>query len=238
LLFVLGANLLQSIVNAEALLGNLSHPLGPNFGGSFPIIQYVDDTLVVLPTVPSQIGHLKNVLEDFAYSTGLKVNFGKSFSVSINVEESKWPSLTNALGCQLGTLPFTYLGLPLGTTRPSVQDLSPILTRLEKRLMGISRHLTYAGRLILVNFVFSALPTFYMCSLKLPMELLEQIDKYKKHVLWHGVDVTKKGGYLVAWKRVCRSKEEGGLGIINLKNHNSALLMMCLHKFYNRLDLP
>jgi hypothetical protein len=70
----------------------------------------------------------------------------------MNVEESKWPSLTNALGCKLVTLPFTYLGLPLGTTGPLVQDLSPILTRLE--------HLTYAGRLILVNSVFSALPTF------------------------------------------------------------------------------
>jgi hypothetical protein len=60
--------------------------------------------------------------------------------------------------------------------------------------MGISMHLTYAGRLILVNSVFFALPTFYMCSLKLPLELLEQIDKYRKHVLWHGGDVTKKGG--------------------------------------------
>jgi hypothetical protein len=70
------------------------------------------------------------------------------------------------------------------------------------------------------------------------MELLGQIDKYRKHVLWHGGDVTKKGGYLVAWKRACQSKEEGGLGIINLKNHNSGLLMKFLHKFYNRLDLP
>jgi hypothetical protein len=104
--------------------------------------------------------------------------------------------------------------------------------------MGISRHLIYAGRLILVNSVFPALPTFYMCSITLPTELLEQIDKYRKHALWHGGDVKKKGGYLVAWKHACRSKEEGGLGIINLKNHNSALLMKFLHKFYNRLDLP
>jgi hypothetical protein len=28
------------------------------------------------------------------------------------------------------------------------------------------------------------------------------------------------------------------LGIINLKNHNSALLLKYLHKFYNKLDLP
>jgi hypothetical protein len=95
-------------------------------------------------------------------------------------------SLIDAFGCQLGKPPFTYLGLPLGTTRPSFQDFTPILTRIEKHLMGISRFLTHAGRLILVNSIYSALPTFYMCSLKLPFELLDQIDKYKKHVLWHG----------------------------------------------------
>jgi hypothetical protein len=52
--------------------------------------------------------------------------------------------------------------------------------------MGISRFLTHAGRLVLVNSIYSALPTFYMCSLKMPLDLLEQIDKYREHVLWHG----------------------------------------------------
>jgi hypothetical protein len=94
LLFALGADLLQSVVNAEALLGNFSHPLGPDFGGDFPIIKYADDTLVVLPTDTSQLAHLKHVLEIFAFSTGLKVNFGKSLLVPINVDESKWSSLT------------------------------------------------------------------------------------------------------------------------------------------------
>jgi hypothetical protein len=72
--------------------------------------------------------------------------------------------------------------------------------------MGISRHLSYGGRLILVNSVTSALPTYYMCSLKQSVELIDQIDKYRKHVLCHGGDPNKKGGYLVSWKFACRSK--------------------------------
>jgi hypothetical protein len=139
---------------------------------------------------------LKEVLHIFASSIGLKVNFEKSFLVPINVDESNWQSLIDALGCQLGKLPFTYLGLPLGTTRPSFQEFTPILTRIEKHLMGISRFLTHAGRLVLVNSVYSALPTFYMCSLKLTLDLLDQIDKYRKHVLWHGRISTRK---VVIW---------------------------------------
>jgi hypothetical protein len=69
--------------------------------------------LVSLPTDPSQLDHLKTFLQTFAISTGLKDNVEKSFLVHINFAEDKWSSLTNALGCQLGKLPFTYLGLGL-----------------------------------------------------------------------------------------------------------------------------
>jgi hypothetical protein len=81
------------------LLGNFSHPLKNDFGGDFPVIQYADDTLVILPVDPTQLEHLMSLLEAFAVSTGLKVNFGKSLLISINVEEHKCPILTNALGC-------------------------------------------------------------------------------------------------------------------------------------------
>jgi hypothetical protein len=67
------------VVNAEALLGNLTHPLGCDFSGDYPIIQYTDDTLVILPADPTQLSHLKEVLHIFASSAGLKVNFENPF---------------------------------------------------------------------------------------------------------------------------------------------------------------
>jgi hypothetical protein len=81
-------------------------------------------------------------------------------------------------------MPFTYLGLSLGTTKPTVQEFSPLLTRIERRLSRISTFLSYDGRLIMVNSVLSALPTFYMCRLKIPPQVVKQIDIYKKHCLW------------------------------------------------------
>jgi hypothetical protein len=80
-------------------------------------------------------------------------------------------------------MPFTYLGLPLGTTRPSVQDFLPLISRIERRLMGLNTFLSYAGRFVLVNSVLSSLPTFYLCTLELPISVIEQIDKYRKHFL-------------------------------------------------------
>jgi hypothetical protein len=49
LLFVIAADLLQSVVNSAASEGLLLHPLGNNFGGDYPIVQYADDTLLIMP---------------------------------------------------------------------------------------------------------------------------------------------------------------------------------------------
>jgi hypothetical protein len=42
--------------------------------------------------------------------------------IPINIEQRKMSILANTLGCSIGTMPFTYLGLPLGTTKPHVRD--------------------------------------------------------------------------------------------------------------------
>ena len=112
----------------------------------------------------AQLNHLKNILADFGESTGLKVNFDKSFMVPINVSADRPDILANTLNCSKGTLPFTYLGLPLSITTPSVTDFWPLVSKCERRLVAFSSFLNEAGRLQLTNAVLSALPTFAMCT--------------------------------------------------------------------------
>jgi hypothetical protein len=76
--------------------------------------------------------------------------------------------------------------------------------------------LTQGGKLIMVNFVLSSLPTFYMSAIKVPIDILNQIDRYRRHYLWRGSDVNAKKPPLAAWKLVCRPKKKGGLGVIKL----------------------
>jgi hypothetical protein len=65
---------------------------------------------------------LKALLNSFAESTRLKVNYSKSFIVPINIAEDRFDILANTFGCSKGSLPFTYLGLPLCLTKPTVAD--------------------------------------------------------------------------------------------------------------------
>jgi hypothetical protein len=76
-----------------------------------------------------------------------------------------------------------------------------------------------------------------MCSLKLPVTVIEVIDKYRKNCLWRGKDFNQKKYNLAAWDLVRRPKRKGGLGVINLDVQNNALLLKQLDKFYSKADV-
>lgn len=42
---------------------------------------------------------------------------------------------------------------------------------------------------------------------------------------------------LVAWPKCCKPKTKGGLGVINFRKQNDALVMKHLDKFYNKKDV-
>jgi hypothetical protein len=47
-----------------------------------------------------------------------------------------------------------------------------------------------------------------------------------------------KGSALIAWTKICKPKDQGGLGVLQLDAQNKALMLKNLHKFFNRQDIP
>jgi hypothetical protein len=77
-----------------------------------------------------------------------------------------------------------------------------------------------------------------MSTISLHVTVREQIDKYRKHCLWRGNDDSNRINAKVAWHMVTKSKDEGGLGVLDLKTQNEALLIKNLHKFFNKANIP
>jgi hypothetical protein len=119
-----------------------------------------------------------------------------------------------------------------------MEDLTPLMDRVETRLNAHSSFLSYSGRLEMLNSVLSSTVTYVMCSFKLLIGVIENIDRIKKRCLWRGTNPEKKGGNLAAWSMVQKPKNKGGLGVRNLRLQNDALLLEQLNKFYNHYDIP
>ena len=147
------------------------------------LVQYADDTLIILEGDSKQILFLKSVINTFFEATGLRVNLTKSMMLPINVPEHKVEFLANTFGCSKGTFPFTYLGLHLGLTKPVIQDYLPLLNKCERRLGSVTAFLTQVRRLEVTNAVLTALPTFYMCTLDIPKTVIKRIDKFRKNFM-------------------------------------------------------
>jgi hypothetical protein len=61
----------------------------------------------------------------------------------------------------------------------------------------------------MVNAVFSSLPTYYMCTLKLPKTVIKQIDKFRRHCLWRGSDINAKNHLKLLGKQSANQKLRG-----------------------------
>jgi hypothetical protein len=60
----------------------------------------------------------------------------------INLSVDRLNHLAATFNCQSGSLPFTYLGLPLSLTKPNAVDCFPLVMRIERRLVNTLNLLT------------------------------------------------------------------------------------------------
>jgi hypothetical protein len=117
LLFVLAIDLLQSLITKDKDMGLLKLPINVGYTSDFPIIQYADDTLMIMKACSQLLLVLKSIMNTFADSVGLKVNYAKSSMIPISIVPDRLAHLATTFNCQAGSLPFTYLGLPLSDSK-------------------------------------------------------------------------------------------------------------------------
>ncbi|XP_074315482.1 uncharacterized protein LOC141651681 [Silene latifolia] len=85
------------------------------------------------------------------------------------------------------------------------------------------RKLSYAGRLVLVQAVLSQLHSFWSRIFIIPITVMDRIEQICRNYLWSDSDDFHKTSH-VAWDKVCIDKKFGGLGIVNCKLWNVAML--------------
>jgi hypothetical protein len=126
----------------------------------------------------------------------------------------------------------------MGTTKPRVEDFSPLVSKVERRILATDSWLSMEGRATMVDSAISTIPIYSLCSVKMHATNINSINRARKHGLWRGSDIAGKGKPLIAWDKVTTPKDKGALGLKNLGIMNEALLIKHLHTFYNKEDVP
>ena len=83
---------------------------------------FVDDTLVFCQASQDQMTYLSWLLMWFKVVSGLRINLEKSKLIPMGRVEN-FDDLAMEFGCRVGSLPCTYLGLPLGAPFKSIDSL-------------------------------------------------------------------------------------------------------------------
>jgi len=131
-----------------------------------------------------------------------------------------------------------YLGVPISDSRIGISGFGGLKQKMAKRPdPWRGKHLSSGGKLVLTISCLSSLPIFMMGFYLLPKSVHKWMDSLRGKFFWQGAKEEFKY-HMASWDSVSRPKDKGGLGVINLRLHNDALLMKHLHKFYNHADIP
>ncbi|PWA99424.1 RNA-directed DNA polymerase, eukaryota, Reverse transcriptase zinc-binding domain protein [Artemisia annua] len=169
-------------------------------------LQFADDANFLGEWSYMNLKNLLRILRCFHLASGLKVNLSKSALYGVGVDRNEVDWMASTLKCTPGSLPFNYLGLPVGANMSIGCHWSPIIDKVQKRLSSWkARCLSIGGRLTLVKSVLGG-------------------SAEDRKISW------------VAWKQIMADCSMGGLGIGSLSTSNLGLLGKWWWRFHTEPD--
>ena len=105
---------------------------------------------------------IKYILRSFELASGLKINFAKSSFGAIGKSDQWWKEAAEYLNCRILSLPFMYLGIPIGDNPRRNEFWDPILQKCERKLSTWKhRHISFGGRVTLINSILTTIPIYF-----------------------------------------------------------------------------
>lgn len=156
---------------------------------------------------------MRVVLDVYFIASGQLINEDKSSIFFFNTLGPIHRRIANILRFQVGSLPLTYLGIPIFVKRMPRESWQNILDKFRTKVNHWThRWLSFASRGQLIKYVVQALP-IYKCMLQMaPVGFVQELDVLARQFLWAGNLLSSKWS-LVRWELVCRPRQYGGLGL-------------------------
>ncbi|GJZ67828.1 reverse transcriptase domain, reverse transcriptase zinc-binding domain protein [Tanacetum coccineum] len=145
-------------------------------GDNLSLLQYADDALFFGKWSPSNANNLILILKCFEEASGLKVNLAKSRIFGVGLDIIEVEVVASSLGCLHGSIPFMYLGLPVGRKMSFFDSWGEVVNRVRNMLTAWkAKSLSIGGRLTLIKSVLGSIPVYYLSLFKAPLKIINLI---------------------------------------------------------------
>jgi len=109
-----------------------------------------------------------------------------------------------------GTIPFVYLGLPIGGDPRKLSFWKPVVDSIVSRLSSWNhRFLSFGRRLVLLKSVMSSLSVHFLSSFKAPRGIISSIESIFNFFFFGGGGLREGGSHCSAWWRSLRRVRQG-----------------------------
>ncbi|KAF6168278.1 hypothetical protein GIB67_014513 [Kingdonia uniflora] len=154
----------------------------------------------------------------------------KLFLGAMNNEKKQ---VKDIFGFDEGSLPETYLGIPLIQGRVTKEILRPLVDKIKKRATGWAGSLlSIQGRAVLIKSVLRSISIYSMSIYKWHTSVIKEGERILRNFFWSREPDTKKA-CVVVWDKVCKLFKEGGINLRRLKEINQSLMMKVTWNFLN-----
>ncbi|GKA86254.1 RNA-directed DNA polymerase, eukaryota, reverse transcriptase zinc-binding domain protein [Tanacetum coccineum] len=162
------------------------------------------------------------ILNVFYLASGLKINISKSNLYGVGVSSDDIESMAAGTGCSASNLPFSYLGLPIGSNMNRIANWNSLIERFKIRLSGWKANmLSSGGRLTLIKSVLGSLGIYYFSIFKVPEAVLKTLESLRASFFWGATGDTRKLAW-IKWSNILASLDKGGLGGLKSIHGNEA----------------
>jgi ribonuclease HI len=186
---------------------------------------FADDSLLFFKATVAQANRVRLVLDSYEKSTGQLINPGKcSIMFGKTCPQEVRDEVMTVLQLTTEAFDTKYLGLPTPDGKINKEKLQSIQAKLGKRLIGYEDNfMTQAAKEVLIKAVAQALPVYLMGVFKLPYGLCDELTKMIRN-FWWGAENGQRKAHWIAWEKLLRPKDRGGIGFKDLRLFNQALL--------------
>ncbi|CAA7020450.1 unnamed protein product [Microthlaspi erraticum] len=186
---------------------------------------FADDTMFFCKTSPQSCETLRTILQKYEDASGQMINLQKSsITFSRKTPQEIRQRVKSTLNIDKEGGQGKYLGLPESFGRKKKDIFSRIVDRIrQKSIHYSSRFLSNAGKVTIIKSVLATIPTYSMSCFKIPTGLCKRIQSALTRFWWDSKPGKRKMCWL-AWGKLTRPKNQGGLGFREIQSFNDALL--------------